>query len=64
MFKNGCTSVTGAECSGCPMIATTAKNEERARETILQNKRTTVDEIAKQPNISIGSPYSVVQDNH
>jgi hypothetical protein len=34
MFKNGCTSVTDAD-------------EESTRELILQNRRVTVDEIAK-----------------
>jgi hypothetical protein len=58
MFKNSRTSVIDAERSGHP----TAQNEERARELILQNRRVTVDEIAKQLNISIGSAYSVVHD--
>jgi histone-lysine N-methyltransferase SETMAR len=63
MFKNGRTSVTDAERSGHPTTATTAQNEDRGRELILQNRRVTVDEIAKQLNISIGSAYSVVHDN-
>jgi transposase len=63
MFKNGRTSVLGAERSGHPTTDTTAQNEERARELILQNRRVTVDEIVKQLNISIGSVYSVVHDN-
>jgi hypothetical protein len=37
--------------------------EESARELILQNRRGTIDEIAEQLNISIGSAYSVVHDN-
>jgi hypothetical protein len=61
MFKNGRRSVTDAECSGHP--ATTAQNEERAKEMSLQNRRVTVDEIAKQLNLRIGSAYSVVHDN-
>jgi transposase len=63
MFKTCRTSETDAERSGHPTTATTALNEERARELILQNRRVTVDEIAKQLNISIGSAYSVVHDN-
>jgi predicted transcriptional regulator len=35
----------------------------QAIQLILQNRRVTVDEIAKQLNISIGSAYSVVHDN-
>jgi hypothetical protein len=35
MFKNGRTSVTDAERSGRPTTATTAQNEESARELIL-----------------------------
>jgi hypothetical protein len=58
MFKNGCMSVTDADFSGCP--TTTTQNEERARELILQNRGVTVDKIAKQLNISIGSAYYVV----
>jgi hypothetical protein len=42
---------------------TTAQNEERARDLIFQKRRTKVDEIAKQLNISIGSAYSVIYDN-
>jgi hypothetical protein len=63
MFKNGCTSVTDAECSGRPTTATTTQNDERAMELILQNRRVMVNEIAKQLNISIESSYSVVHDN-
>jgi hypothetical protein len=58
MFKNGSTSVTDAERSGCPTTATTAQNEERPREPVLRNRRVTVDKIAKQLNISTGSAYS------
>jgi hypothetical protein len=63
MFKNGHMSVSDAEHSGHPTTATTAQNEERARELNLQDRRATVDKIAKQLNISIGSAYSVVHDN-
>jgi hypothetical protein len=38
MFTNDRTSVTDAERSGHPTTATTAQNEERTRELILQNK--------------------------
>jgi hypothetical protein len=51
MFKKGRTSVTDAERLGHPTTATTAQNEERAMELSLQNRRMTVDEIAKQLNI-------------
>jgi hypothetical protein len=60
LFKNVCMSVTDAERSGHPITATSAQNEERARELVLQNRRVMVDETAKQLNISIGSAYSVV----
>jgi hypothetical protein len=63
MIKNGCMSVTDAECPGRPTTATAVQNEERARELILQNRRVAVDEMARQLNISIGSAYSVVHDN-
>jgi hypothetical protein len=63
MFKNGHTSVNDAEHSGGLTTATTARNEERARELILQNRRVTVDEIAELQNINIGSANSVVHDN-
>jgi ribosomal protein S25 len=43
--------------------ATSERNEERARQLIPINRRVTVDEIAKQMNISIGSAYSVVHGN-
>jgi hypothetical protein len=63
MFKNGRMSVTDTELLGNPTIATTAQNEETARELILQNRRVTVHDIAKQLNISIGSAYSLLHDN-
>jgi hypothetical protein len=63
MFKSGHTSVTDAECLGHPTTATTAQNEERARELILENRRVTVDKIVKQLNIIIGSACFVVHDN-
>jgi hypothetical protein len=46
-------SVTGSERLVRPTTATTAQNEEGAREPVLQNRRVTVDEIAKQLNINI-----------
>jgi hypothetical protein len=55
MFKNG----HWCRALGCPITATTAQNEEKARELILHNGRVTVNEI----NISIGSACSVVHDN-
>jgi hypothetical protein len=47
MFKNDHMSVTDAERLGRPTTATTAQNEERSRELILQNRRVMVDEMAK-----------------
>jgi hypothetical protein len=58
MFKNGRTSVIDAEHLGRP-TATTAQNKERARELILQNRRVTVDETAKQLNISTTQNYHI-----
>jgi hypothetical protein len=59
IFKDGRTSVTDEERSGRP----TTQNEERAMELLLQNRRATADETAKQLNISTGSAYSVVHGN-
>jgi hypothetical protein len=48
MFKNGSTSVNDAESVGSPTTATAAQNEEeRPGKLILQNRRVTVDKIAK-----------------
>jgi hypothetical protein len=44
-------------------MATITQYEERARELILQNRRVTINEIAKQLTISITSAYSVVRGN-
>jgi hypothetical protein len=63
MFKNGGMSVTDADCSGHQTTATTAQNEEIARELILQKRIVTVREIAKQLNIGTESAYSVEHDN-
>jgi hypothetical protein len=59
MLKNGRTSLTDAERSGCP----TTQNEERVRELILQKRKVMFDEIIKKLKISIGSAYFVVHDN-
>jgi hypothetical protein len=56
-------SVTDTERLSHPTTATTAQNEDRAREQIPQNRRVMVNKTAKQLNISIGSAYSVVHDN-
>jgi hypothetical protein len=45
-----CMSVSDAECLGCSTTASTTKNEERAMELILENRRVTVDKTAKQLN--------------
>jgi hypothetical protein len=45
------------------MMATTAQNEERAKELIFQKRKVMVDKIAKQLNISIGTAYSMVHYN-
>lgn len=63
MLTNGHTSVIDAYRLGCLTIATTAQNEEMVRELILQTRRVTVNETAKQLNISSGSAYSVVLGN-
>ena len=53
IFKNGRTSVTDAERSGCPTTATTTRNEERTLELISQNRRITVEEVARRLNVTI-----------
>lgn len=60
MFKNDRMSVNDAEYSDCLTIFKTTLNEERARELILQKRGVISDETDKQPNIRIGSGYSVV----
>ena len=52
MFENGRTSVTDAECSGCPVTATTMKNEERTLELIRENRRITAEEVAGRLNVT------------
>ena len=53
MFENGRTSATDAERSGCPVTATTTRNEERTLELIRQNRRITVEEVAGRPKVTI-----------
>ena len=53
MFENGRTSVTDAECFGCPATATTTRNEERTLELIRGNRRITVEEVAGRLNVTI-----------
>jgi len=63
MFENGCTSVTDAERSGRPATATTTRNEERTIELIRENRRITVEEVARRLNVSVGSAYSLIHDS-
>jgi len=60
MFKNGRTSVMGAERSGRPSISTTDEKLEEARTIILTDRRVTIEEIALQLGISQGTAYSLV----
>ena len=53
MFENGRTSVTDAERFGCPVTATTTRNDERTLELILENRRITVEEVAGRLNVNI-----------
>ena len=53
MFENGCTSVTDAERFGCPVTATTTRNEERTPEVIRENRRITVEEVAGRLTVTI-----------
>ena len=53
MFENGRTSVTDAERSGCPVTATTTRNEERTLELIRENRRITFEEVAGRLNVTI-----------
>ena len=57
MFKNGRTSVTDDERSGRPSTSTTEENVERVCSMILDNRRSTVDEVAQHLNISHGSTH-------
>jgi hypothetical protein len=55
------------ECDWCRVFGSSnhshSSTEWRDRELILQNRRVTVNKIAKQLNISIGFAYSVVHGN-
>jgi hypothetical protein len=53
MFENGRTSVTDTERFGCPVTATTTRNEERNLELIHGNRRITVEEVAGRVNVTI-----------
>jgi len=54
--------VTDAERSGHPAMATTTRNEERTLELIRENKRMTVEDVARTLNVSIDSAYSLIHD--
>ena len=53
MFENGRTIVTDAERFGCPVTATTTRNEERTLELIRGNRRITVEAVAGRMNVTI-----------
>ena len=53
MFENGRTSVAGTEHFGCPVTATTMRNEERTLELFRENRRITVEKVAGRLNVTI-----------
>ena len=53
MFENGRPSVTDAERSGCPVTATTTRNEEKTLELMRENRRITVEEVAGRLTVTI-----------
>ena len=59
MFKNGRTSVTDDERFGRLSTSTTEGNIERVRTMILDNRRSTIDEVAQHLNISHGSAHEI-----
>ena len=60
MFKNGRTSVMGAERSGRPSTSSTDEKLEEARTIILTDRRVIIEEIALQLDISQGTAYALV----
>ena len=59
-FKDGRTSVTHQEGAGRLRTSTGPNNVNRVNEMVLQNRRITVEEVARQIEISHGSAYEIV----
>lgn len=61
-FKDGRSSVTQKEGAGRPSTSATENNIERVREMVLSDRRVTVDEVARDLEISHGSAYEIIHN--
>ena len=62
LFKNSRTSVTDDEQSGRPPTSTTEENIERVRTMMLDNRRSTIDEVAQHLKIIHGSAHEIINN--
>jgi len=60
--KNGRKSVKQQEGAGRPSTSITDAKTERVRDTILQNRGVTIDEVAHQLPISHGTAYETINN--
>jgi hypothetical protein len=58
-----CTSVKDAKCLVCPTTRKPDKNGKQAQGFVLENRRTTIHEVANMPGISSGSLKSLLKVN-
>ena len=61
-FKNGRTSITHEEGARRPSTSTADAKTEQVCDTILQNRRVAIDEVAHRLQISRGSAYETIHN--
>ena len=61
-FCDGHESVDSDLCSGCPSVSTNEANVEQVCEIARSGERKSVDKIASETGISVGSCHSILHD--
>lgn len=61
-FKNGRTSVTDEQRSGRPKEVSTPALESRIDNMIREDRRVTVEQMAENLQVSVGTVYSIISD--
>jgi len=61
-FHDGCESVDVDTCSGHPSMSTNKANVKHVPETVRSDRRKSVDQIASEVRISLGSFHTILHD--
>ena len=63
LFQAGREDVHDERRSGRPSTSTTNENVEAVKKLVLENRRVTIKEVAKEVGISVGSCHAIVKES-